>query len=111
ITVTDATISAAQGDEGLVRDTDLQVIVNGLWAAGAEAISIDDERLGATTAVRAAGRAILVNLEATTSPYRIVALGDAGALRDALSGTTAGQHLSLLADDYGIGVTVEESGS
>jgi uncharacterized protein YlxW (UPF0749 family) len=111
ITVTDATISAAQGDDGLVRDSDLQVIVNGLWSAGAEAISIDDERLGATTAVRAAGRAILVNLEATSSPYRIVALGDPGALRDALSGTTAGQHLSLLASDYGIGVTMEESDS
>ena len=34
---------------GQVRDGDLQLVVNALWAAGAEAISINGQRLGPTT--------------------------------------------------------------
>lgn len=111
ITLTDSADSAAGvagADDGRVRDTDIQTVVNGLWAAGAEAVSIDGRRLASTTAVRAAGRAILVNLEATSSPYTIVALGDPGALREGLRGSTAGEHLDRLADQYEVGVGYAE---
>ncbi|MGC5627229.1 DUF881 domain-containing protein [Georgenia sp. Z1344] len=95
-------------DDGRVRDTDIQAVVNGLWAAGAEGVGVDGRRLASTTAVRAAGRAILVNLEATSSPYEIVALGDPGELREALDAGTAGSHLNELADRYDIGVSYAE---
>ncbi|MGO1174081.1 MAG: DUF881 domain-containing protein, partial [Actinomycetaceae bacterium] len=104
----DAAAGVEGADDGRVRDTDIQTVVNGLWAAGAEAIAVDGRRLASTTAVRAAGRAILVNLEATSSPYSIVAIGDPGELRDALDGTTAGDHLDLLAERYDVGVSYEE---
>ncbi|GAA3167079.1 DUF881 domain-containing protein [Blastococcus jejuensis] len=61
---------------GRVRDGDLQLVVNALWAAGAEAISIDDQRLGATTAIRFAGEAVLVDFRPVTNPYEIRAIGD-----------------------------------
>lgn len=65
---------------GKVRDGDLQLVVNALWAAGAEAISIDDQRLGATTAIRFAGEAVLVDFRPVTNPYEIRAIGDPDAL-------------------------------
>lgn len=101
----DAAAGVADADDGRVRDTDLQTVVNGLWAAGAEGVSIDGRRLASTSAIRAAGRAILVNLEATSSPYTVVALGDPEELRDSLRTGTAGRHLQQLSDLYEIDVS------
>jgi uncharacterized protein YlxW (UPF0749 family) len=61
---------------GKVRDGDLQLVVNALWAAGAEAISINDQRLGPTTAIRFAGEAVLVDFRPVMNPYEIRAVGD-----------------------------------
>jgi uncharacterized protein YlxW (UPF0749 family) len=61
---------------GLVRDTDLQVVANALWGAGAEAISINGQRLGPTSAIRLAGDAVLVDFNPVTSPYQVSAIGD-----------------------------------
>jgi uncharacterized protein YlxW (UPF0749 family) len=61
---------------GRVRDGDLQLVVNELWAAGAEAISINGQRLGPTTAIRFAGEAVLVDFRPVTNPYEISAIGD-----------------------------------
>jgi uncharacterized protein YlxW (UPF0749 family) len=65
---------------GRVRDGDLQVVVNALWAAGAEAISINGQRLGPTTAIRFAGEAVLVDFRPVTNPYEISAIGDPDTL-------------------------------
>jgi uncharacterized protein YlxW (UPF0749 family) len=65
---------------GKVRDGDLQLVVNALWAAGAEAVSINDQRLGATTAIRFAGEAVLVDFRPVTNPYEIRAIGDPATL-------------------------------
>jgi uncharacterized protein YlxW (UPF0749 family) len=59
-----------------VQDGDLQLVVNALWAAGAEAVSINGQRLGPTTAIRFAGEAVLVDFRPVTNPYEISAIGD-----------------------------------
>jgi uncharacterized protein YlxW (UPF0749 family) len=61
---------------GRVQDGDLQVVVNALWAAGAEAVGINGHRLGPTTAIRFAGEAVLVDFRPVTNPYEISAIGD-----------------------------------
>jgi uncharacterized protein YlxW (UPF0749 family) len=66
----------AQDPRGKVRDGDLQLVVNALWAAGAEAISVNDQRLGPTTAIRFAGEAVLVDFRPVMNPYEIRAIGD-----------------------------------
>jgi uncharacterized protein YlxW (UPF0749 family) len=58
-----------------VQDNDLQLVVNALFASGAEAIAINDNRVSAVTPIRAAGGTIVVNYRPVSSPYRIVALG------------------------------------
>ena len=55
-------------------------MVNALWAAGAEAISINGQRLGPTTAIRFAGEAVLVDFRPVTNPYEISAIGDPDTL-------------------------------
>ena len=64
-----------------IRDDDIQVVVNALWAAGAEAISINGQRLSPTTAIRFAGEAVLVDFRPVTNPYDISAIGDPDTLR------------------------------
>ncbi|WP_315096530.1 DUF881 domain-containing protein [uncultured Cellulomonas sp.] len=92
--------------ERRVQDVDLQVVVNGLWAAGAEAIAVNGQRLTAMTAIRSAGAAVLVDLVALSSPYTVQAVGDAVHMQTELARATAGQHLATLRTTFGIGVQV-----
>ncbi|MDB1089380.1 DUF881 domain-containing protein [Streptomyces sp. ACA25] len=97
-------------DSGRVRDRDLQRVVNGLWAAGAEALSVNGQRLTALSAVRAAGDAILVDNRPLAPPYTVLAVGDGAALREAFENGRNGHDLAVLRDHYGIRVStsVEE---
>ena len=101
--------AAAADPENLdlrVQDVDLQVLVNGLWAAGAEAISINGQRVDGTTAIRSAGSAVLVDLVPLVEPYTVDAIGNAAALQTKLALSSAGQHIATLRATYGIGVTI-----
>jgi uncharacterized protein YlxW (UPF0749 family) len=64
----------------LVHDTDILEIVNELRAAGAEAISINDERVIATTSVRCGGPTILIDDKRHAIPFVIKAIGDPNKL-------------------------------
>ncbi len=88
-------------DTGRLTSTDLQIIVNGLWAAGAEAISINGQRLTSQTAIRFAGEAILVNFRALQPPYAVTVIGgpDVAARFKSNSG---GAYLRELAGTYGV---------
>ena len=68
-------------DTGRVRDRDMQRVVNGLWASGAEAVSINGQRLTALSAIRAAGDAILVDNKPLVPPYTVLAVGDGETAR------------------------------
>jgi uncharacterized protein YlxW (UPF0749 family) len=89
-----------------VQDADLQVLVNGLWAAGAEAVSINGQRVAGTTAIRSAGIAVLVDLVPLAGPYTVDAIGDAPGMQTKLALSAAGQHLAMLRATYGIGVDI-----
>lgn len=92
----------SEATQGRVMDRDLQIVVNGLWVAGAEAIAINGERLTALSAIRSAGQAILVNFRPLSPPYVIDAIGDPKALQIGFGEDTAGPYLKLLGDSYGI---------
>jgi uncharacterized protein YlxW (UPF0749 family) len=75
---------AASGEDNRsdrVYDLDLQILANGLWQAGAEAIAINGHRLSALTAIRGAGEAITVNYRSLTRPYRVEVIGDPRTLQ------------------------------
>ena len=87
---------------GTVLDRDLQVVVNALWAAGAEAVSINGHRIGATTAIRTAGEAVLVEFRPITNPYEIRAIGDQGRLSEEFLLDPRVRGLGLASRTYGM---------
>ncbi|WP_078588566.1 MULTISPECIES: DUF881 domain-containing protein [Streptomyces] len=99
---------AGQGfsNSGRLRDRDLQLVVNGLWGSGAEAVAINGQRLTALSAIRAAGEAVLVDNRPLVPPYNIQAIGDGPKLLAAFENDMAGQYLRLLQERYGIKSTL-----
>jgi len=101
----------APDDDSRVQDVDLQVVVNGLWQAGAEAVAINGQRITSTTAIRSAGSAVLVDLVPLSGPYRVEAVGNAVTLQTGLARSSAGDLLTALRTTYGIGVDVSRQDS
>jgi uncharacterized protein YlxW (UPF0749 family) len=101
----------AQSDRNRVLDSDLQRLVNGLWRAGAEAISINGERLTALSAIRHAGTAITVNFTSLERPYRIRAIGNKETLPSRFADTTSGQAWFDLQREVGLRFTMTRQGS
>ncbi|MFJ8192940.1 DUF881 domain-containing protein [Streptomyces sp. NPDC096094] len=89
-------------DTGRVRDRDMQRVVNGLWESGAEAISINGQRLTALSAIRAAGDAILVDNRPLVPPYTVLAVGDGEGLSSRFQDSADGLYLHALQENYGI---------
>ncbi|GAA4032656.1 DUF881 domain-containing protein [Streptomyces plumbiresistens] len=97
-------------DTGRVRDRDMQRVVNGLWASGAEAVSINGQRLTALSAIRAAGDAILVDNKPLVPPYTVLAVGDGKRLSTRFQDSADGLYLHALQENYGIrtAISVED---
>ncbi|WP_190015071.1 DUF881 domain-containing protein [Streptomyces lucensis] len=93
-------------DTGRVRDRDMQRVVNGLWASGAEAVSINGQRLTALSAIRAAGDAILVDNKPLVPPYTVLAVGDGERLSATFQDSADGLYLHALRENYGIRATI-----
>ncbi|RFU20721.1 DUF881 domain-containing protein [Geodermatophilus marinus] len=87
---------------GQVRDGDLQLVVNALWAAGAEAVAINGQRLGPTTAIRFAGEAVLVDFRPVTNPYLVSAIGDPATLRSDFLASPEVASLAVISQSFGL---------
>lgn len=94
--------SSGFSDSGRVRDRDLQLVVNGLWSSGAEAVSINGQRLTGLSAIRAAGEAILVDNKPLAPPYTILAVGNGPELAERFRDSVGGRYLQVLKDNNGI---------
>jgi uncharacterized protein YlxW (UPF0749 family) len=87
---------------GRVRDGDLQLVVNALWSAGAEAISINGQRLGPATAIRFAGEAVLVDFRPVTNPYEVSAIGDPDTLLSEFLASPEVNALAVISESFGL---------
>jgi uncharacterized protein YlxW (UPF0749 family) len=90
-----------------IQDTDLQLVVNALWRAGAEAIAVNGTRILSTTAIRAAGSAILINYRGVASPYRVAAVGSPDQLFAGVAGSEIAQQFGVWRQIYGLGFGLE----
>lgn len=68
----------------LIHDDDLLKVINELRAAGAEALSINGQRLTGTSEIRCAGPTLSVNNVRSAPPFEVRAIGDTAALVQAL---------------------------
>ena len=92
----------------VVHDSDLKAIVNDLCTAGAEAISINGQRIVSTTAITCIGNVIKINDEKVGNPFEIRAIGSKARLDGAVS--MNGRTLSQMKKD-GIKVEIKRSDS
>ena len=118
VTVTDPGVSKdlsdvskerVEGSRQVILDRDLQLVVNSLWASGAEAVSVGGVRIGPNVTIRQAGGGILVDNQPISSPYAILAVGPPHGMADAFDRSPGLQRLRLLEASYGVVVTVSST--
>ncbi|YAL81794.1 DUF881 domain-containing protein [Dermacoccaceae bacterium W4C1] len=100
--------AADQGSPTLTS-SDLQILVNGLFQTGAEAISINGQRLTSLSAIRFAGAAILVNFRPLTRPYVVTAVGPP-TMRSKFSAGASGDYLNDLKSSIQLSVSITTAG-
>ncbi len=87
---------------GVIQDRDVQLLVNDLWAAGAEAVAIGGVRVQPRSAIRQAGGSILVDNRPVFWPITIEAIGDPAGLQVKSVGAPGFGRFSAFAQLYGI---------
>ena len=108
ITVKDGTgltLNGGFASDYIVHDGDLYELVNALKNAGAEAISINDQRIVSKSSITCAGNVVLINGEKVGVPYVIKAIGAPVNLYGAV--TIAGGYMDLMLRD-GVDVSIKQ---
>jgi uncharacterized protein YlxW (UPF0749 family) len=93
----DEAIEATTGDvsELLVHQQDIQAVVNALWAGGAEAMTLQGQRVIATTGIKCVGNTVVLHGVPYSPPYRISAIGPTQTM---LSSVTASPYIQFYLD-------------
>jgi uncharacterized protein YlxW (UPF0749 family) len=107
------TVSSAAGSDSsqLVRDSDLSLLTDALWSAGAEAISVNGERLTVLSSFRNVGIGILVNSRPVNPPYVFDVVGDPDTLPADLLSSSAGAQWYALKNSLGFRFDVKNGGT
>jgi uncharacterized protein YlxW (UPF0749 family) len=92
----------------VVHQQDIQAVMNALWAGGAEAMEVMDQRVISTTAIQCVGNVLRLHGRLYSPPYDIRAIGDPDSLRHALTASSAVQAYVRDAADLGLGWSVSE---
>ena len=69
----------------LIHDSDINTVVNELRSAGAEAITVNGQRVVGSTSIRCAGPIVIINDAKQTTPFLIQAIGAPDTLMNALN--------------------------
>ncbi len=91
---------------GIVHDSYLLTILNELRAAGAEALSLNNERILATSEIRCVGPTVSVNNTKQAAPFEIRAIGNPDTLENALRMPGGAMEQ---AGFYGVEVSIKKS--
>ncbi|HSF26541.1 MAG TPA: DUF881 domain-containing protein [Actinomycetes bacterium] len=94
-------------DSYVVHQQDVQAVVNALWAGGAEAMMLMDQRVISTSAVRCVGSLLILQGRTYPPPYKITAIGDQDALLAALDASRAVSNYRDYVPLIGLGYKVE----
>ena len=93
-------------DDMVVHQQDVQAVVNAMWAAGAEAMMLMDQRVVSTSAVRCVGNVLILQGRVYSPPYVIRAIGDPAAMRRSLERSPQLQIYREYVDALGLGYDV-----
>jgi len=112
ITISDGTNQVKdEFSKSLTHAADLRDIVNLLWYAGAEAVSINDERIIYNTSIDCIVSTILINNNNYVPPFTIKAIGNAKDLSEVINGSRKLVDIKKRADKKQINFDMEEDGN
>jgi uncharacterized protein YlxW (UPF0749 family) len=94
--------SGATADDLVIHQSDVQGVVNALWAAGADGVAIMGQRLIATSAVICVGNTLLLQGRTYSPPFIVTAVGNSTQMRQQLTGSYEVQLLKGAVEDYGL---------
>lgn len=97
-----ATVNDGSGQDQTVRDSDLQLLVNGLFEAGATGVAVNGQRVTALSALRNSGQAIRINDVSLSPPYVVEAVGDPLTLPARFANTVSGVRFRDVTSLYGM---------
>jgi len=77
--------------------------VNAMWAGGADAIQLMDQRIISTSAVRCVGNVLILQGRTYPPPYEVTAVGDVDGMRAALAASSYLDTYRFFVDYIGLG--------
>jgi uncharacterized protein YlxW (UPF0749 family) len=97
-------------DQLVVHQQDIQAVVNALWSGGAEAMTLQKQRVISTTGIKCVGNTVVLHGVPYAPPYEITAIGDLGALQTALDSSDYVAGYKTYVDTYHLGYEVSTDG-
>lgn len=91
----------------LVHQQDLEGVINALWAGGAEAMMVEDQRIVSTSSVKCIGPVLYLQQRVYAPPYTVSAIGDPDELLAALDASGAVQDYLYYVDLIGLGYAAD----
>jgi len=98
-------------DDYVVHQQDLQAVINALWAGGAEAMQVMDQRIISTSAVRCVGNTLILQGQVYAPPYSVTAVGPTDRMQRALDASPGVGLYRQYADLIGLGYEVDRDAS
>jgi uncharacterized protein YlxW (UPF0749 family) len=96
-------------DELVVHQQDIQAVVNALWAGGAEAMTIQGQRVVSTTGIKCVGNTLVLHGVPYSPPYRIAAIGEPATLEASLAASDYIDAYLTVVESHGLGYDVTTS--
>ena len=100
--------AGATPDDLVIHQSDVQAVVNAVWASGADGVAIMGKRLVATSAVRCVGNVLLLQGRTYSPPFVVTAIGNGAAVRSQLSASREVRILQQAVDAYGLTFSVRD---
>lgn len=100
-------VNDGTGQDNEVRDSDLRLLVNGLFAAGATGVAVNGQRVTALSALRNSGTVVRINDTSLSAPYTVEAVGDERTLQARFSNTTTGVEFRDQVSQSGMAFTMQ----
>jgi uncharacterized protein YlxW (UPF0749 family) len=95
----------------IVHQQDIQAVANAMWAGGAEAMTIQGQRVISTTGIKCVGTTVLLHGVVYSPPYVISAIGDADRMRGAIDDSPYIDAYRDAVDKYQLGWDVKTEAS
>jgi uncharacterized protein YlxW (UPF0749 family) len=100
--------AGATPDDLVIHQSDVQAVVNAVWASGADGVAIMGKRLVATSAVRCVGNVLLLQGRTYSPPFVVTAIGSGSAVRAQLAASREVAILQQAVNAYGLTFSVRD---